>query len=289
MECINCHSNDWEVVDQYRLKPKQMSICKNCGMVSYPSLWKEKSEILEHYKKDYRPAPTSNNIFTGQKKLYYHEAFLKDWIKEQNDKDLKPKILEIGAAFGMVLNWFRMVVKGCGIFGTELTESFKRVCYHEYQIKLDDDFDDSIKYDLIMTYKVAEHQLDFDKELLRYRKCLSENGRLYISVPTWFDSMTNFGMAGFDLEYYYDTNHINVWTRNIFEGMLAKAGFKIEKQDHFIYDSTYLCSVLQELGTITVKENVEDIKNRMANIKKATILCKKMIMKMLLEPIKIFL
>lgn len=53
--------------------------------------------------------------------------------------------------------------------------------------------------------------------------------------------MTNFGAAGFDLEYYYDPNHINVWGQKHFQYLLAKAGLKIVKQDHVIYDSTFLC------------------------------------------------
>jgi hypothetical protein len=80
--------------------------------------------------------------------------------------------------------------------------------------------------------------------------------------------MSNFGLEGFDLEYYYDPNHINVWTRNLFETLLHNCDFEIIKKDYKIYDSTYLCKVKKN-ETIKQYENVEDIKIKMANIKKA--------------------
>jgi len=241
VRCFNCNNNDWENVDKYRIKPHGMCICKNCGVVSYPSKWQKKEDIIKHYRQAYRKPPTHNNVFTGQRKNHFHHAFLHETFEQWKKEGLQPKICEIGAAFGFALNWFRGVLPGCEIYGTELTTSFKRVAKHEFGIELKDDIDESIKYDMIMSYKVLEHQLDPDIELSRYYNCLSDDGLLYMSVPTWFDTMENFGLGGFDLEYYYDPNHINVWTREIFEGLLKRAGFEIIKKDYIIYGATYLC------------------------------------------------
>lgn len=241
MKCCICDSNDWENVDEYRLKPSGMSICKNCGFVSYPSLYKTKEEIINFYREEYRAPPNSQNLFTGQRKLHYHAEFLHDLIKQWNQTGKDREILEVGSAYGMFLNWINRTVKNSTVTGTEITKSYKRVAKHEFGLDLVDDFSDSQQFDLICTYKVAEHMLDIDLEMARYHKTLKDDGILYIGVPCWFNTMHNFGAGGWDIEYYYSTNHINVWTRKAFESLLKKTGFKIIKQDHEMYDSVYLC------------------------------------------------
>lgn len=83
--------------------------------------------------------------------------------------------------------------------------------------------------------------MDPDKKLREMVLMLKPDGMIYISVPTWFETMTCFGVSGWDLEYYYDTNHINVWTKSLFETLLKKAGLKIIMHDGVTYDETYLC------------------------------------------------
>lgn len=269
MRCSNCHSNNWENVDFARIKPSGMSVCKDCGFVSYPAKWKTPEEIKAHYRSDYRPPPTTQNIFAGERKNHFHHAFLAEtfekWRREGKES---PRICEIGAAFGFALQWFRKCFPKADVTGTELTTSFRRNAFHEFGVTLTEDIDESKKYDMIMSYKVLEHQLDPDKELRRYRECLSGDGLFYISVPTWFNSMFNFGLPGFDVEYYYDPNHINVWTKEIFKGMLETNGFEIIKEDQVIYSSTYLCKK-GEFKTATVKHNAEEIKSHLTKIRAA--------------------
>lgn len=242
MRCLVCDStNSWKNIDEVRMKPVGMSMCTSCGFVSYPDKWKTKEEIIKYYRKEYRNPPTANNFYAGQRKLHFHDAFLGTLIKNWSAAGIKPKIFEVGAAYGLALKWFTAASPGAEVHGSEITLSYRRVAYHDFGINLTEDFDDSRKYDLIMSYKVAEHQLDVDKELARYHAALEDNGRLYISVPIWAGPMGNFGASGFDLEYYYDPNHINVWTREQFEYVLKKTGFEIVKEDHAMYDSTYLC------------------------------------------------
>lgn len=273
MRCIICDSNNWENIDIYRFKPHGMAICNTCSMISYPTLWKSEEEIKAYYRKDYRSCPTSGNLFTGQRKIYFHHAFLNDlfekWKKENRGEI---EVCEIGAAYGLALSWVKDIYPQSKVSGTELTISYRRVAYHEHGIELTEDFDDTKKYDLIMSYKVAEHQLDVDKMLIKYRSCLKEDGLMYLSVPIWFDQMNCFGVNSFDLEYYYDKNHVNVWTKKLFESLLKKVGFEIIKQDHLIYDSTYL---LKACEPKTLDKNdfddIKKIKSIMERIKLAHI------------------
>ena len=242
MRCPICESSDkWKNVDHFRVKPEGMSMCGGCGFISYPDKYKTKSEIIEFYKKDYRPAPNINNIHTGERKLHYHSDFLKDVFKEWKDSGREELVVtDIGSAFGMFLNWMKHIFPKGDYVGVELTQSFVRNAWHLYRIKTIDDFDDYKKYDLISSYKSLEHILDPDIELKRYINALKDDGYLYLSVPCWFNKMSSFGKAGFDLEYYYSPSHINTWTRKHFEGMLARCCGKIIKENHVMYESTYL-------------------------------------------------
>lgn len=283
MKCLICDATDkWENVDKYRLKqtrekngeivPVGMSICNSCGFVSYPSLWKSEEEIKKHYRHTYRGAPpTSNNLYSGQRKIHFHTAFLSETLQAWEKAGLKnPVILESGAAIGLVLHWLKQLIPQAQVYGTELTTTYRRIAKHEFNIDLTEDVDFSKKYDLIISYKVLEHQLDADIFLRKCVESLSSTGLVYISVPMWFECASDFGKGGFDLEYYYDTNHVNVWTRNNFESLLTKCGLEIIKQDHEMYDSTYLCKRNDELmKSIRVYDKPEKNIELMDNMKKA--------------------
>lgn len=285
LRCLICDSTDqWKEVTEHRIKPIKMHICKKCGFVTYAEgkavqgkggwkYLKTEEEVRDFYKADYRPPPQANNLFTCQKKNMYHEAFLKDtfkkWRKEGKEK---PVVCDVGAAYGVFLAWVRNAFPEADINGTEWTLSFRRNAFHEFGIKLSEDFDYSKKYDLITSYKVAEHQLDVDKYLIKYKECLKEDGLMYISVPTWFKYLYNFGTNSMDLEYYYHPDHINVWTKDLFERLLAKCGLEIVKHNGTYYDDTYLCKRNDDLMGQAVKdEDHEQIIDTMKKMKEAWI------------------
>lgn len=277
MRCIVCDQNDWENVDQYRDlakhddKPINMSICKNCGFVSYPFKYKNKSEIKEYYLEQYRGAPpTFNHFVTGERKLHYHQHFLREVFAKWQENKTKPVVGEVGGAIGMALNMYVQLFPDGEVHGTEWDLKSRAVAFHEFGIRLGEELPADKKFDLIQTFKVAEHQLDVDQELEQYHKQLKDDGYLYISVPTWFGELCNFGTGGFDLEYYYHTNHINCWSKKLFESVLKKTGFQIIKYDGYMYGDTYLCKKTEPQAlTRHDFENPEQVKEWMDAIKKA--------------------
>lgn len=277
-ECPNCKNHNWQNIDYLRNKEKDdkgkninMCICLDCGFVTYPDKIKNKEEMLEFYRKSYRPAPTVFNSFTGQRKNNFHYAFLKDLLsKWQKEGKTSPVICDIGTAYGMSLNMFKQIFPNADISGVELTETMRRVAYHEFGFNLTEDIDASKKYDMIMSYKVLEHQIDPMAELKKYSELIKPDGYLYISIPSWFNTMANPGLENFDLDYYYDTSHINVWTREMFKSMLVRSGFEIIKEDIIIYGDTYLCRVNHALKSGNFyKENIEMLLNKMSLFKRA--------------------
>ena len=237
--CPICESNDqWENVDEHRYKPHDMCICKKCSFITYPKVNKE--ELKKYYEKDYRHPPTSPLLHSGNLKLHYHNYFLKDHFDDFNKKE-EFNVCDVGAAYGIFLDWFKRIVPKSNLYGTELTLSYRRNAYHEFGINLTKEIDASIKYDLISLYHVAEHLTDIDLELKKYNFLLKEDGILYIAVPVWFEHINNGTEKDNDLEYMYHKDHVNVWSRELFESLLFKCGFEIIKSNHIIYGSTYLC------------------------------------------------
>jgi len=282
MRCIICDASDWQNVDKFRNKPAVLKavkgskkydkdrpnpfeMCKRCGFVTYTNCTED--YLNEFYLKDYRAPPKVQNLYTGERKLHYHNHFLSEYFEENKDKALD--ICEIGAAFGMFLKWCKGKSPKSKVVGTEKTLSFRRVAYHEYGIVLDTEFDATKKYDLIASYKVAEHVLDIDKSLRINVECLKPDGRIYISIPAWFNRYNNFGCRGASLETYYAMAHVNVWTRNNFENLLKKVGLEIIKENHSYYEETYLCkrndNIMKEKrrqydNPKTILKNLEAIK-----------------------------
>jgi SAM-dependent methyltransferase len=164
------------------------------------------------------------------------------------------------------------------VYGTEWADNFKKHAYYEYNVLLTDDIDTTKKYDLISSYHVAEHQCDFDKELKRYVDCLKDDGYIYLSTPTWFHTMHNVSIAGWDtdqhlgIEYYYHPDHLNVWSRNHLRFLIASAGLIIEKENLWYYDDTLLLRKPRAGETITMPEleGPSVIKKQMNKIKKAS-------------------
>jgi len=276
--CVICDTvGNWENVDEYRVKKEGMHVCKSCGFVAYPQKYMNEDEAKKYYEHDYRKPPAIGNLYTGQRKLNMHSHFLGETLEKwQKDKKETPVVADIGAAYGMFLNWVRSYFPKGEYLGTEFAESYRRNAFHEYNLNLGKDFDQTKKYDLITTYKVAEHQLDVDLRLREYVECLKEDGLIYVSVPTWFNKMTNFGLDGFDLEYYYHPDHINVWTQKLFETLLKKVGLEVVKFDGIMYDESYLCKRNDSLmDEPRVYEDYKEIIERMKNIKLASDLYQK--------------
>ena len=241
MRCPVCESSEWINVDEHRVKPEGMCMCKACGFVSYPSKYKSEDEIKEYYRKEYRGAPQVASLYTGERKLHYHHYFLSPLFEEWKKVGLdNPVIGEIGSAFGMFLDWIRGQVPGAEINGTELTTSMRKVAKYEYNLNLTEEFDYTKKYDLIVSYHVLEHQLDPDLNLKKYRDCLSDNGLLYLAAPVWFRDLDNSANGGFEIEEYWHPNHINSWGEDHLEWIIKKSGLSIVMKDSAIYGNTYL-------------------------------------------------
>lgn len=231
---------EWLNVDEYRSKPSGMYMCKETGFISYPEKILKSEDLTEFYREEYRKAPNSKSLFSGQIKLHYHNAFLAEVLEEFKKRD-DLVIGEVGAAFGLFLGFLKKIFPKANLSGTELTRSHRAVAKYEFGVDLQETFDYNKSYDLITSYKVDEHIPNVDLELRKRVECLKPNGYYYISVPTWFNTLELFGGGAWDIDGYYHPNHVNVWTQKMFHSLLNRVGLKIIKEDHVMYNDAYLC------------------------------------------------
>jgi 2-polyprenyl-3-methyl-5-hydroxy-6-metoxy-1,4-benzoquinol methylase len=216
-------------------------MCEHCGFFTYPDRVKSEEEILAYYRTNYRPGPQANNLFTGERKLQYHQHFLgplfEEWKKAGKNE---PVIGEVGAAYGLFLNWCKQAFPKATIHGTELTETYRRVAFHEFGLRLEEEFDYTKKYDLIASYHVLEHQANPDVMLKKYADCLKDDGIFYLSCPVWFRDANNGGTGGFDIEAYWAEDHINGWAEEHLEYIIARSGLEVVHKNDDVYGNTYI-------------------------------------------------
>ena len=154
----------------------------------------------------------------------------------------------------MCLNWVKSHSPEADLSGTEWTDSFKRVSFHEYGLRLEDDLDKTKKYDMLISYHVLEHQTEPNIKLKEYADLLNDGGLFYLSMPIWFRDANNSAVGGFDIEYYYAPDHINVWSDEHVDYLIAKSGLEIVHKDTAVYGNTY---ILKKTSKPAVKPNFD--------------------------------
>jgi 2-polyprenyl-3-methyl-5-hydroxy-6-metoxy-1,4-benzoquinol methylase len=254
MRCYVCDSTDHEVFAPGQLhSTSEMRVCKACGNVMHrvDSTPEGEAKMRAYYRTEYRPAPNVANLLTTTNKLNYVRMTLDPLIdKMKMALDVKaggaggpePRKLiaaDIGCATGYLVNYLRR--KGLRATGCELTLTYRRFAEHFYNVPIKEDLETKHRYDLLTMYHVLEHLPEPDKKLAQYVSLLADDGRFFISVPEWLDTLEEASgseMASFD--HLFHTNHINVFTAQSFKNLMAKAGLVVESEDHVQYGQTYV-------------------------------------------------
>lgn len=247
MTCLICSEKTWACVDQYRKTPAGMIMCVSCGFVTYSDLNKQ---ALEDSYKNYRNKISAANHYSALTKANHHIDFI-------GATEIKGPALEVGCGVGLFLGHLKH--NGLDVYGTELDDKARTTCELLHGVNMSKTPDWSRRYGFIASFHVAEHQLDIHEQLLQYRESLLDDGYLYIGVPIWFHKLSNFGVGGYDWDYYYHKNHINVWSKDIFEKLLKKSGFKIIKE-RFRHSGSaqYLCVKSEKQNVGPFHNNTED-------------------------------
>lgn len=233
VSCYGCGGKDYKSVKLHTTS--EILVCKKCGAVMHNTEKMDEEKIRNFYRHEYRGHPTYENLLTTTSKQNFIALFLRDFLK-----DKKGLICgDVGCATGYVPAWLRGL--GHKATGSEYTTTYRRMAEHYYGIPITEELEAKHKYDLISLYHVLEHMLNPFEKLTKLREMLSENGRMLISVPEWFDSLeesSGTNVVSFDVLFH--VNHINVFSAQSLKNLFARVGLEIEKEDHITYGQTYL-------------------------------------------------
>jgi tetratricopeptide (TPR) repeat protein len=275
-KCPICEGEKWHDLDEYRDykywqsqdwvydEPIGFKVCKTCGFVTYD--YRDTGDLQRHYD-DERPVMTANNIATCNRKNEYHKAFLDGVIKPEW------KCIDIGCAQGSYLNLLHNYfnVPKENLYGTEWADSFRAFGRFEYGLNIKNEiseFDNIDKFDFISYYHVLEHIQHPDKELMKIRDYLADDGLLYIAVPYWFDEIEQQDGSGVQsFEYLYHMNHVNVFSIQSFKNLVNKCGFEVIKNNNRLYGYSVLLKKVDVPKDFKPKvekygEIIESVKNQ---------------------------
>mgnify|MGYP000376159642 CR=1 FL=1 len=229
--CVICgEEKEFHDIDYLRTKPCQLKICSKCGFIFSDRFYNEQ-ELEIYYEMRYRKQGVNvDHLITANRKLGFLEASLGKYLKEH--KDLK--ICDIGAGIGYVLHWAKMQYGHNQIFGVEYDIKIRRYAKNAFGIDLTKEFDDTQKYDLIITNHVLEHVIDPRKELERIKNALTAKGIFYFGSPVWMENISfldgNPGANENTFDGYFHEDHINCWTKQQLDHLLSQTGWKIKQE-----------------------------------------------------------
>lgn len=266
--CPICESKEWENLDHLRSHdywydrdlrykdPVGFKICKECAFTTYDYI----DSFSDMYETD-RKAITSDNLITGSRKCQYHGQFLEGVVK----KDWK--VLDVGAAQGTFLNFLHdnFGVEKKNMRGTEFSSICRNFSKNYYDIELDSELPKEGKFDFISYYHVLEHCEHPNIELEKAMDLLTNEGLLYISVPTWYGALEEAsGPVCADFENLFHVNHINVWSDQGFLNILNNAGLEVIKEEKRVYGYTVLCknSKKKDIVKEDYQERIKTLENQ---------------------------
>jgi 2-polyprenyl-3-methyl-5-hydroxy-6-metoxy-1,4-benzoquinol methylase len=268
MKCYVCDGSNLHSMGSIHSK-SEIVVCKTCGNVMHRVDVTKEEDLKNFYRTEYRPAPNHMNLLTTTHKRVYIARFLNDFISERDPKKTGKAMIcgDVGCATGYIPAWLRGL--GHKATGSELTITYRRFAEAFYGIPIPEELEKKHKYDLITIYHVLEHLIEPDKKLSMYRDMMSDDGRIMVSTPEWFDVLEE--ASGSNMQSFEDLfhkNHINVFSAISLKNLFAKVGLEIVKEDHVQYGQTYLLKKC-EPSALKVTEQWEAQVEKIEKIKKA--------------------
>lgn len=199
-------------------------VCEKCGFV-----YSDTNASLEDYdwyysRCNFYSDDSHDDFFLRYKTV---EIFLEKYLEKDS------LLLELGSGNGR----FAMELKEHGyahIVGTDPSEeSVKRLQergIHAYVANIYEEvpLEEHEKYDCIFLFEVAEHLLLPEKGIENVRKMLKKDGIFMISIPDY----SQIGEEVSSISNYFNLEHINYFSENSLDCLLALNGMKRIDQKH---------------------------------------------------------
>lgn len=215
--------------------PIRNIICKKCGIIRIDPL-PEKHFFNELYSKLYWKLLHGNVDLTKDRFLFSSKRAIPFFNYLNNTCSLKSKkVLEIGASYGAGL--FVLKDQGCRcLVGYDYDEKFikKGIEYSGVDLRRGGIYEavkDGLKYDVIILRHVLEHFLDPLYELNEIKKIISEEGMLFIEVPSVF----NLKNYAYDPMMYFDIFHSFSYSLKTLTMVMNMSGYSMFDGNDHIY------------------------------------------------------
>tara|TARA_B100002019_G_C21266437_1_gene599701 strand:+ start:2031 stop:3221 length:1191 start_codon:yes stop_codon:yes gene_type:complete len=211
---------------RFNFYPRDVFLCKNCGIIFLKQEKNLKKKIKKYYEKSnhfLKPGFISDE----QKKRRVNQV---NWIL--SNIEVVDKINSV-ADFGSGSGYFLKVFKDKGfknLLGLDFSKKMNLIAKKKYKIKsLSGDFlrkKIKKKYDLITCIQTLEHLLNPIQFVIKAKKTLSENGYLFLEVPDSEFPKHN------QLPEYFTFDHLFHFTEKSLSFILEKNGFEIITVSH---------------------------------------------------------
>lgn len=260
IDCLSCgqknsskfqFSNSSEKNSRFDQIPRDVFLCKNCGIIFLKQTKNLKKKIIKYYSQSnhfLKPGLISE----GQKKRRINQV---NWVLSNINSSNK---ISSVADFGSGSGYFLKVFKDNGykeLLGLDFSEKMCEIAKKNYKINfLSGDFlkrKIKKKFDLITCIQTLEHLLNPSLFAVKAKKTLSKNGYLFIEVPD--SEHPNHEL----LPDFYAFDHLFHFTEKSLSNLLETHGFEIVAIAHIEneQDSGNPFTVLRVLAQ--KKENFE--------------------------------
>ena len=236
MKCILCNSDTFKIVTKKLRNNIERNVvqCLSCKLVSLEN----PSENIVDYDKNYRE---KHSPILGKKlspsEFFNYELQFQNSRVDRIKSYLKPEmdVLEIGSSTGHFLYSIKDYVNS--LTGIELDKSFANYSREIENFTIYDEPIEKInfngkKFDVVFLLQVFEHISNPQNLLNQIKKCLNENGIIYIEVPNINDALYSI----YNLESYVEFNfrlpHVYYYSDITLEKMLSSCDFKGETGFH---------------------------------------------------------
>ena len=198
-------------------------VCKNCGFV-YADNIPSQNEFNKYYAEmskyefNYNDGVVSSDYINHFKKIF---NFLSPYIKDKN-----ARIFDIGCSTGCLLSLFKQNGYS-NLLGVDPSPSCVSTVKELYDIEATvnniSNFDNNVKFDVIILSAVLEHFADFNDSMQKIKSLLKDQGLLFIEIP----DAERFYSYIFTPFQQFSIEHINYFSQYSVKNLLSKFSFEI--------------------------------------------------------------
>lgn len=191
--CPLCNSDKAKTLTKKKKNYEGSAICKNCGLVylspGYSALWYDEYYSSKERVKEVNKIRRKMHDYAQKQKIKGQNIY-NFFLSEIRNFSLEGKsVFEVGCTAGGILQLFKE--KGASVVeGIDLESDYVNYGKEKFSINIQTssiyDYDNDKKYDIVILRHVLEHLADPIKALKKIKNILSDDGILYVEVPSSF-------------------------------------------------------------------------------------------------------